>query len=262
MKRIVFSQYYDKVDPFRNSSNDHKSLQFKKYYSRIYQAQKNYASKCNADYVLHTPEINYYPDLQFQKIYQMEQYADQYDQILYLDFDVVPTESASNIFNVYNQDKIYMHPLKRDLVPREIELMREYGGFDNQSVFCKTAAKKAMLLLEDINGNNLLYNTGVTLAGKETIKRLEYSKHKPVLDQLLDEAKDDCIYPEEITKNFFYNNEVYISFLVEKLNIDHVDLPLSWNYILDGYQKQVSNVAHLVHHVNKEFWRQLSKYGE
>lgn len=262
MKKIVFSQFSNKVTPFRNSSNQDKLEQFEKYYDRIYQAQKNYAKKCNADYVLHNPNIDYYPDLQFEKIYQMERYAEQYDQILYLDFDVVPTEGASNMFNVFPDDKIYMHPLKRDLTLREMELMIQYQGFDNQSVFCKTACKKAMLLLNDINGNDLLYNTGVTLAGKETIKRLEYSKHKPELDNLLDEAKEDSIYPEEITKNFFYNNEVYMSYLVEKLDIDHVDIPLSWNYILDGYQKQVKDVAHLVHHVNKEFWRQLSKYGE
>lgn len=262
MKRIVFSQY-SKVDPFRNSSNQTKTDQFEKYYRRLYKAQYDYAERCNADYECLKPDITYYPDLQFEKIYQMERYAEEYDQILYLDLDVVPSEDAPNIFNVYDTSNICMHPLRRDLTTKERKLMIEYDGFDNQSVFCKTAAKKAMLLLDDVSGNDLLYNTGVTLAGSEVMKQLNYTERKPQLDKLLDEAIEDSIYPEDITKHFFYNNEVYMSYLVERYDIPHIDLPQSWNYILDGYQRWVTHrqvgmvnnhdIAHMVHHVNKEF---------
>ena len=53
--------------------------------------------------------------------------------------------------------------------------------------------------------------------------------------------------------NFYYNNEVYISYLIEKEEIPHTDLSISWNFILDGYQRRPTAAGYFIHHVNKEF---------
>ena len=63
----------------------------------------------------------------------------------------------------------------------------------------------------------------------------------------------DNLYPDELSKCFFHNNEVYLSYIVEKYNIPFINLGMPWNFILDGYCKKPSAAAHLLHHVNKEF---------
>ena len=47
---------------------------------------------------LHRTNTTDYNSIQFEKIIQFEQYAEQYDAVLYLDFDVVINNNAKNIF--------------------------------------------------------------------------------------------------------------------------------------------------------------------
>ena len=73
------------------------------------------------------------------------------------------------------------------------------------------------------------------------------------MHDILDEAREDSLFPEEITKNFYYNNEVYISYLVERDNIPHVDLTMNWNFIIDDVQTYPTSAGELMHYVRKEF---------
>lgn len=253
MKRITFSIYNGNVDQNHKSTSDFKLNQFRKYKDQLVQAQQEYAAKCNSDYVLIETDNTNYNTINFQKILEMEKLANEYDEVLYLDLDVVPHTTFYSIFNHCNTDTLCLHPLVRDLTRREMGVYLEFDNFDTQNVFCKTAAKKSMLLLDGILGNNNLYNTGVFLAGSEAIKRLEFESQLEELHSLLDEAKEESLYPEEITKNFYYNNEVYVSYLIEKNNLPHTDLGMQWNFILDGYQPDPSAACFLLHHVNKEF---------
>ena len=172
--------------------------------------------------------------------------------MLYLDFDVVPNERADNIFeSVGNTLAIY--PLKRDMTDHQLKWAIENDGFDNQNVYCKTCAKNSMLILDDCPTSNKLYNTGVTYGSSESIKMLRFGEQLTSMKDLLDEAKDDSLYPHNITKNFYYNNEVFISYLIERDNIPCQDLNIQWNFILDGYQPDPSDTAYFTHHVNKQF---------
>ncbi len=255
MKRIVFSIYNDDVDQNHKSTSDYKLNQFRKYSERLYSAQETYASKCYADYHVFKTTNTDYNAIQFEKIIRLEELSKDYDEVLYLDYDVVPHTSFANIFEANDTNTLCVHPLIRDISPREFKIYLEYNNFDTQNVFCKTAAKKSMLLLDDITGNNKLYNTGVVLGNSEIIKRLNFAEQLNDLHVLLDEAKDGSLYPDEITQNFYYNNEVYVSYLIERDELPHTDLGIQWNFILDGYQPDPSAACFLLHHVNKEFER-------
>ena len=252
MKRIIFSQYNDNIDQNTISTNQYKLEQFRKYSDQLEQAQREYAEKCNADYVLHRLDITDYNNLQFEKIIQLERYAENYDQILYLDFDVVPNKRAENIFQVF-KDTLAMYPLYRDQHKHELKWNIENDAYDNQNVYCKTCAKNSMLILDDCETSPKLYNTGVIYGSNTTIEKLNFSKQLDSMKNLLDQTLDDSIYPESITKNFFHNNEVFITYLLEKDKINCVDMNIQWNFILDSFQKEPTGAAYFTHHVNKEF---------
>jgi len=253
VKRIIFSIFSDNVDTNHVSSSDYKLSQFKKYKDQLKAAQQAYANKCGADYVLHENDWTEYNDLQFEKILKLEQYANEYDQILYLDFDVVPTEKAENIFEVIDDSTIAMHPLERNLSDQELRWILQDDTFNIQNVFVKTCAKNSMLILEDRMGNNNLYNTGVVYGGKDVIQSLRFAERLDYMKELLEEAKEDSLFPVEISRNFSYNNEAFVTFLVERYDIPHTDLPLHWNFIMDQRFPEKSDIAYFLHHVNKEF---------
>lgn len=253
MKRIVYSIFNDNVDQNHKSTNDFKLGQFRKYKQQIIESQQNYAAKCGAEYKLFETTTTNYNDIQFEKIKLLEELAESYDQLLYLDFDVVPTDTAKNIFDSFDFNTIGIHPLYRTPSIEELHDALMYKWFDTMNVYCKTCAKNAMLLLDGINGSDKIYNTGVIIAGKDVVKQLQFTHLRPQLDRLLDIAKDDNIYPEEISTTFYYNNEIYITYLIERNKIPYTDLSAAWNFILDGYQPDISAGAYFIHHVNKEF---------
>ena len=253
MKRITFSIYNENVDQNHRSTNDFKLSQFRKYKDQLVDGQLKYANACSSEYTLIETSTTDYNSIQFEKIKQLEKFAQEYDEVLYLDLDVVPHTSFCNIFDENDTSNLCIHPLVRDLTDRELRGFLECDSFDTQNVFCKTAAKKSMLLLDDIYGNDKLYNTGVFLGGSEVIKRLNFMEQLDDLHKLLDESREESLYPHEITRNFYYNNEVYVSYLIERDGLPHTDLGMQWNFILDGYQPDPSAACYLLHHVNKEF---------
>ena len=253
MKRIIFSIFNGNVDQNNISTSDYKLSQFNKYKPQLKACKEEYALKCKSDFFLHEIDITDYDSLQFEKIIQFEKYANDYDEVLYLDFDVVPMSKARNIFECVDTSKIAMHPLRRDLKHNKLRNALNDGWIDGQKVFTKTCAKKAMLLLEGINGNDLLYNTGVTLGNSEIIKKLQFAKQIEYMNNLLDDSKEDTLFPKEISNNFFYNNEVYMSYLVERDNIPHVDLTENWNFIIDDVQSHPTSAGELLHYIKKEF---------
>ena len=121
------------------------------------------------------------------------------------------------------------------------------------NMFAKTCAKNAMLLLDNITGNSLCINTGVVACNKDIAYEIQFKERLKGLHDLLDEAKEDNVYPQEISNAWYYNNEVYLSYLIERFNIPYINIGMPWNFMLDDYYGTPSPAAHLVHHVNKEF---------
>ena len=70
--------------------------------------QKEYAFLCKSDYELFSTTECDYDKLQFDKIIQMEKLAKHYDEILYLDFDVIPKTDVS-FFQNFNLDNICVY---------------------------------------------------------------------------------------------------------------------------------------------------------
>lgn len=256
MSRIIFSIYTNKIDPHR-SSTDFKKSQFEKYKHLLEQRQREYAEICDANYQLFTTQTTAYDMIQFEKLFKLEELIESYDEVLYLDFDIVP-QTELNFFEQWDLNTICGHAIDRTPTPKDLRHYIKNDSFDTMNMYCKACAKQAMLLLDGIIGRTDIINTGVIGGNKQSISQLKFRQRFNDLNKLMDEAISDNVYPLEISKYFKYNNEVYISYLIERYNIPFTNIGMPWNYFMDGFAPEVSPAAYLLHHVNKEFERSFN----
>jgi hypothetical protein len=130
---------------------------------------------------------------------------------------------------------------------------REKNIIDPMSRYSKIAAKKAMLLLEDIVANDRICNTAVVCGNKNAANLLKFSERMSYIDKTLLEAKNDTLYPREYYEGWVKNNEIYFSFILEKYNVKYNNIGIQWNYILDEFVSEFTYGVHLIHQVNKDF---------
>lgn len=254
MKRIVFSTFSD-INVGERVTNYSKS-QFTKYYDKLLDNKKQYAESCSADFELLSPDIGYV-EMQHYKIQAAEKLADQYDQILYLDFDVV-IKTQVNIFDQFDMDKIsLLMEDSSEIVQREsarvlnksaVVTVDHYKEFCTNEMFSlnkrddyhrlSKANTKRMMLFEDdvISKSYMIANTGIILTGKQAIQDLGYSAK-------LDHMK---------SISHFNNNEVFITYLLEQNQIPYNNLGRDWHRVYDDLDTNVNN-AYMVHAINKRF---------
>jgi len=251
MKRIIFSIYTSTVDE-HNSSTDYKKSQFEKYKSQLKQSQKDYATLCGADYsLIETSETNY-DQIQIDKLTKLQELTDEYDEVLYLDFDVIP-KTKINIFENFDTKKICAYSIHRELNTKKFNWELEDNNFHSLDVWVKCSIKKAMLLLDDITGADTLINTGVVLGSKESIKRLDWIGRLDECLKVYAEALEDNVYPDEVSRVWIPNNEAFFSYLIERYNIPMINIGISWNYILNQDITTYTDAVHFIHQVNKDF---------
>ena len=251
MKRIIFSLYTDDVLE-HSSVPDYKRNQFKKYKNKIIESQKKYAISCDAEYMIFNTDFVDYDLIQFKKIFLLEELTEKYDEIVYFDFDVIP-QTPKSIFKSFNLDNICAYGIVKKPSQNQMHSRLKNDSWHKMDMYSKTCAKNAMLLLNDINGNDEMINTGVIAGNKKSIKSLKFKERISECYNIFEEAKEDNVYPDEINKSWIPNNEVFITYIIEKYNVPYTNIGLQWNFILDKSCPKPSAGAHVLHHVNKEF---------
>lgn len=254
MKRIIFSLYTDNVDQHQ-SATSYKRNQFLEYKDLLLARQKEYALACGADYELFTTKETDYNIIQFDKILKIEELCKYYDEVLYLDFDVIP-RTLTNFFDRFDLNNLCIYPLSTKLPDRDIfhwRITEWEFEWDPMEMFVKCCAKNAMLLLEGVTGSQECVNTGVFGANKYSIEKLAFSENIQPCKDLLQQAKNDNIYPGLISDAWIPNNEVFVSYLLERYNIPFTNIGMGWNFILDHITREPSIACHFIHCVNKDF---------
>ena len=190
----------------------------------LIQNHKDYAELCNADYYCFEPaSITNFIDLMFYKWSCAEYLCTRYDNFLYMDLDVIPKTNVS-FFDVHDMDKICLH---RTLRPK-----------------WKINLKQMMLIDNGIKGDNLICNTGVFGINKNSCPNLTERRYG--LERLHREVDTDGLY-----KN---NNEVYISYLIERDNLPFKEIGMQWNFILDKNFTKATDACYFLHYSNKDLW--------
>lgn len=258
MKRLIYSIYRPNLDEHR-SATPYKQDQFFKYKTHLENAQREWAEKCGADYRLVYSEHSNYDEVNFQKIFLLESFSKEYDEVVYIDFDIVPF-SGENIFESLDFNHINALALRRNWQTAhgkhsDLSYHIKKDNFDKMNVFVKTCAKNAMLDLDDLDNSPRLINTGVVAGNRKAISKLKFQERLQECKDQLEEAIEDNLYPEEINKRWWFNNEIFFTYIVEKYEVPYIELDETWNFLLDRRHPELPPHAHLLHHVNKEFYR-------
>ena len=251
VKRIIFSLFSNNIDK-HTSATDFKRTQFKKYSSQILAKHKEYATIVGADYKLFTPKSSDYNLIQFEKLLMFEKLMYDYDEILYLDFDVIPIRNT-NIFEVFDLNTICAFNIECNMDKKLYYWLTNNNEWHTMDMYSKSCHKRSMLMLDGDFGNQTCLNTGVVAMNKSMVTKLNLNSQMDDLKLLSKEAALDTIYPEAMVKKWIFNNEVVLSYLIEKHALPFTNIGMPWNFIIDDTIPTISNGAYFLHFVHKKF---------
>ena len=278
MNRVIYSLYVDVPadEHYGKSKNEHDTVDkasitvnaFKKHYKKLIDCKRHYANTINADFIMFEqaqyqsfeknfkydfPELTGYEIINFYKIHLLYELSKKYDEILYLDFDVIPLTNES-FFDAWDLSKGICVYSNNDKVEK-----KSTTNHSIRSPSAKYFNCHAMLLEEGLNPNNDVINTGIVCARKEDIIKLDFfGKFKDTIDLMTKLKKDTSgLYPQNIVDMFRYDNETIFSYKREVNKVDIQWLDNKWHYFLDT-QKFIPEDTKIVHTISKDFdlvWR-------
>jgi len=276
MKRIIYSLYIEVpdsefVDNINTNLNSKK--QFKENYIKLLVNKQSYADKINVNFKMfeyddykeyHNNLKNKYPFLStyniinFFKLHLLYQLSKSYDEILYLDFDVVIL-TGENFFNVWNLNKGICVYDNSNLV-KTISNVKEHTQ-TIRSPTSKYYNTQAMLIEKKLSSKNKVVNTGIIGTNKHHIDKLKYFDNFDNDINLMTKLKSNYdIFPKKIVNFFGYDNETLFSVKINENAVPVQWLDNKWHYFFWD-QGFIPNEAKFVHTVNKNFdvvWRKLN----
>ena len=119
MKNIIYSIYIENTDPNLDEKHQFTKTQLEKHWQKLMDVKKEYAKHCNADFRIYGNDWGWqafkkkfsgyeFDVINLYKIHLWEELGKTYDNVLYLDFDVVPN-TTENFFETFDMNKICVH---------------------------------------------------------------------------------------------------------------------------------------------------------
>jgi hypothetical protein len=273
MKRVIYSLYIDVpenefVDNIETNLNTKK--QFKDNYIKLLANKQWYADQLNVDFKIFEyedyieyynyfkkkyPYITTYNIINFYKLHLLCELSKSYDEILYLDFDVVCLTNE-NFFETWNLNKGICVYNNSSLV-KTIEAVTERSQ-TIRSPTSKYYNTQAMLIEKGLNPKNKVINTGIIGANKNHINQLKYFDNFDNDLNIMTKLKSNYdIFPKKIVDFFGYDNETLFSVKLIENNVPVQWLDNHWHYFFDT-QGFIPKDTKFVHTINKKFdvvWR-------
>ena len=277
MKNVIFTIFVDipdnKIDNPAGYSEDGQLLtsqksvitkySFAKYKDRLIAAQQAYANLIGADYIVYDgddaynkfqtffaekyPQISEYDIINFYKHHLMFQLAKLYDNICYFDLDIIPNTS-DNIFESFNL-QTFIVPDSNQEAEWGKNIESKYYNTCIRNPATKYWNAHAMLSETGIKPNQNVYNTGIMLASRDVINKLDYfGKFKQTLD-LMTHVKHDkySMYPKTIQRVFNYDNETVFSYKLASNNVPVTLLDKLWHFACsDGRYREDAKFYHVI----------------
>ena len=283
MTKIVYSIYInipkedlDEEPPFSGEEIS-KSLKgkenFNKNISYLIGMQKEYASKIGAVYKFFGNDIfweEYYRDmkskypflttyliLNFYKIHLLYELSEEYEEVLYLDLDVIP---------ITDLDFFEYHDVKNNIVVQKefpphikswwhrIRMENSKTNLSARSPEAKCWNAHALLSYAGYRPLREVYNTGIVGASKSSLRKLNYFEDfEELLDLMTDLKEEEGMYSSTMRESFGWDNETILSYKIIINNVPEINLDRKWHYILDSKFNFIPEDTHMVHVINKEF---------
>ena len=278
MNKVIYSLYVNVPadEHYGKSKNQHDTADkasitvnaFKKHYKKLIDCKKHYANIINADFIMFEqaqyqsfeknfksdfPDLTGYEIINFYKIHLLYELSKKYDEILYLDFDVIPLTNES-FFNAWDLSKGICVYSNNDHVIKNVRVNNSIRSPSAKYFNCQ-----AMLIESGVSPRNDVINTGIIGARKEDIQQLDFfGKFKDTIDMMTELRNDTSgLYPQNIIDMFRYDNETIFSFKREVNKVPIQWLDDKWHYFLDK-QGFIPKDTKIVHAISKDFdlvWR-------
>jgi hypothetical protein len=284
--RIIYSLYIDIPEDELDYQNPHadstisKTLHTKQEFRNNYEFLKSmhekYANKIGVEYRLYEydnsyieykswfnnnyPEITSYNIVNFYKLHILYNLSKEFDEILYLDFDVIPIK-YENFFEEWDLSKgiaIMDGTAKSqtDIASEHTSLaMSKYKNNSNRSPLAKYWNTRAMLNVnEEGTGEYTVFNTGIVGANKYHLDQLDYFGDFRNVLNFMTEVKEDpnSMFPEFIQKIFGYDNETIWGYKTLSKEIKWQKLNSKWHQFMDKWS-YVEKDSTFVHCIKKDF---------
>lgn len=310
MQRVVYSLYIDipkeEIDIFDKNLlkegdtpiNINTKNKFKIHYGDLCASKEYYAKQIGADfkmfeygpdYIVYAnqlkekyPYLTTYNIINFYKIHLMYELGKYYDEILYLDFDVVPIQNI-NFFEHWDLTK-GIAVLNNNDRTLPIESVTDTSQ-TIRSPSSKYFNAQAMLFEKNMSTENDVINTGIVGINKDHLNKLDYFKQfednltlmKHLKIQIREEVIIDDetgetnikkhndkyvtnIFPDKVRQYFGWDNETLFSVKLKENKVPVQWLDDKWHYFLYN-QGFIPKETILCHAINKDFdlvWRRIN----
>ena len=243
-------------------------LAFLRNYEKLNQVKKDYAENIGADYILfendnqykdyfksfkkNYPQISEYDVVNFYKQWLMLKMAEKYDNVCYLDFDVIPN-TKEDIFKAHKIDTHFACAENNSLA-----LWGKIIDSNRYNTCIRNPASKywnchAMLFQEGYEPETDVFNTAIMVSSSKIINQLNYfGDFDKTLDLMTYVKNDkDSIYPHNIKRVFGYDNETVFAYkrVVNEIEIDYITDDWHWRVDTDIWKED----AKMFHVMNKKF---------
>tara|TARA_Y100000361_G_scaffold19550_1_gene15219 strand:+ start:153 stop:1016 length:864 start_codon:yes stop_codon:yes gene_type:complete len=286
VKQVIYSLYIDipreEIDPFDKNilkkgetpMNLRTKQQFAKHYGDLCACKEIYANAIGADFIMFEyddkfksysenlkmqyPYLTMYNIINFYKIHLMYELGLKYDEILFLDFDVVPMKNES-FFKAWDLTK-GIAVLNNNNKITKIESVTDTSQ-TIRSPSSKYFNAQAMLFEKGLSTKNDVINTGIVGINKDHLAKLNYFKDFTENLTLMSRLKNGVgIFPDKVLQYFGWDNETLFSVKLQENNVPVQWLDNKWHYFL-YHQGFIPKETILCHTINKDFdlvWRRLN----
>lgn len=267
MRKVIFSFYIDIPRDRIVSHGESKDL-FLENYHWLVEKQKEYANSIGADYRHFTdfkkfnyykswfetyyPEISYYNIVNFWKINLLYNIAHDYDEVVYMDLDVIPVtkESIFDAFDLDNGTAILSGAHENQTDIKLKNTLRFHH--DPRSPMAKLWNTRCMLSQEGINLDEPeVFNTGIVYTRLEELKKLDFFGNFAETLNIMRDMTTDEYYPDTIREMFGYDNETIWGYKTHINNVKWQQLE-DWHFFMDKWS-YIKKSAKFVHCVSKDF---------
>lgn len=258
--------------------NQRTKKQFELHAPRLQKCKIKYANEIGVDYKFFGyddeykeyhqmflekyPEITHYNIVNFYKIHLLYKLAEEYDEVLYLDFDAIPMTNES-FFDAWDLDKGICVLHNNDKINPKDRPLFELGG-TIRSPAGKYFNCKAMLMHRGMSAMNDVINTGIIGANSKHLKQLDYwGGFKENLDLMtfLVNDREETMFPENLLKMFGWDNETLFAYKIKENDVPIQWFDTEWHYFYD-MELFIPPETKILHAINKKFetvWRAYEK---
>jgi len=274
MNRLIFSLYVEVpddqfVDNVETNLNTKKEMNDN--YQRLIDCKQQYADSIGVDFVMVNKYLDYYDEMKskypflttyniinFYKIFLLYKFSSKYDEILFLDFDVVPN-TKENFFEVWDLSKGIAVLNNNDKVLRMSQITETTQTI--RSPTSKYYNTQAMLFDMGMKTENDVINTGIIGINKSNLYKLAYfNQFDQDMIKMTQLKFDTSIFPKKIVDYFGYDNETLFGVKLKQNDVPVQWLDDKWHYFFDNWLF-IPEETKLIHAINKRFdivWRNIS----